>query len=71
MFEEPRFIPSADLVELSRFATVDQVPGHYNGLVDCSVGCGIELILLYTFIKLKNRFHNYLKDWLYNLITHV
>ena len=34
MFEEPRFIPGADLVELSRFATVDQVPGHNNGLVD-------------------------------------
>ena len=24
-----------------------------------------------TFIKSTNRFHNYLKDWLYNLITHV
>ena len=34
MFEEPRFIPCANLVQLSRFATVDQVPGHYNGLVD-------------------------------------
>ena len=33
MFEEPRLVPGADLVQLAGLAAVDQVAGHHDRLV--------------------------------------
>ena len=33
MFEEPRLVPGADLVQLPRLAAVNQVAGHHHRLV--------------------------------------
>ena len=34
MFEEPRFVPGANLVQLSRLAAVNQVAGHHHCLLE-------------------------------------
>ena len=34
MFEEPRLVPGANLVQLPRFTAVDQVAGHHDRLVE-------------------------------------
>ena len=33
MFEEPRFVPAANMIELPRSAGVDHLPRHHDGLI--------------------------------------